>query len=79
MIRENAVAKARRYLAEGRLIVTALDQRHVTATCRGDGALHQLAWDATNGWRCSCPARGRCAHLLALGAVTAVDLAGAQR
>jgi hypothetical protein len=73
-MRESTAQKGRRYLAEGRLIVTALDQHHVTATCRGDGALHRLSWTPAQGWTCTCLARGRCAHLLALGAVTAVDL-----
>jgi hypothetical protein len=75
-VRENAAAKARRYLSEGRLIVERVDRHGVVATCRGDGALHRCRWEPSTGWWCSCPARGRCSHLLALGAVVAVDMAG---
>jgi len=69
-VRENAAAKARRYLTEGRLIVRRVDGPHVLAFCRGDGVMHRIEVhhdDAT----CSCPARGRCSHLLAVGLVTA--------
>ncbi len=43
MSREDAVAKARRYLAEGRLLVTGVSGDHVTAACRGDGEIYRLA------------------------------------
>lgn len=60
-----AEAKGRRYLAEGRLLVTAVTGDVVEATCRGDGAVYRLGWHGT--WECSCPARTeRCAHLTAL-------------
>ena len=72
-VRESAAVKARRYLAEGRLVVRELDERAgtVRASCRGDGAVYGLGRDA-RGWSCSCPAVGRCAHLLALGLVVAL-------
>ena len=72
--RENAAAKGRRYLAEGRLVVRAVDERAGTAraVCRGDGAVYALGRDG-GGWFCSCPARSRCAHLVALGLVVALD------
>jgi hypothetical protein len=41
MSREDAATKARRYLAEGRLLVTAVSGDHVTAGCRGDGAVYR--------------------------------------
>jgi hypothetical protein len=71
--REDAAAKGRRYLAEGRLVVRAVDEiaGTVRAACRGDGAVYALGRDR-GGWFCSCPARGRCAHLVALGLVVAV-------
>ncbi len=75
-MRENAQAKARRYLAEGRLVITHLDHSGVNATCRGDGALHRCGWSPSAGWHCTCLARGRCSHLLALGSVVAVDIEG---
>lgn len=68
-MRENAQAKARRYLAEGRLVVRHVDDRTALAECRGDGATWPLGFE-DGGWWCACPARGRCAHELALGLVT---------
>lgn len=73
-MRENAAAKARRYLVEGRVLVERVDRHLVIATARGDGAVHRCTWTPARGWSCSCPARGRCCHLLAVGLVTAVDL-----
>jgi uncharacterized Zn finger protein len=69
-MRESAAKKARRYLLEGRLIVAYLNASHVVATCRGDGHVYRLEVFGED-WACTCPARGRCAHLIALGAVTA--------
>ena len=57
MSREDAVAKARRYLAEGRLLVTGVSGDHVTAACRGDGEIYRLGHNPGDGWWCSCPAR----------------------
>lgn len=75
MTREAAPIKATRYLAEGRLIVTAVANGKVTATARGDGAIHRLGYDGA--WWCSCPARSdKCAHLYALRRVTAPDAGG---
>lgn len=68
MPRENAENKARRYLAEGRLIVHHVDQHAAHATCRGDGTTYRLAY-SRGRWQCDCPARTRCAHLYALGLV----------
>ena len=70
MTRETAGAKARRYLAEGRLGVTHVDNDLVTAYCRGQGEVYQLGHHPDRGWWCSCPARRDCAHLLALMSVT---------
>lgn len=71
MPRESADTKAARYLAEGRLVVTRVDGNLVTATCRGDGQIYVLGRDQ-RGWYCTCPALGRCSHLLALGRVVAL-------
>jgi uncharacterized Zn finger protein len=68
MTRENAQAKGRRYLAEHRLTVLRVDKDEVSAECRGDGAVYRLGW-ADGVWRCDCPAKTTCAHLLALFAV----------
>ncbi len=70
MTRENAQTKGRRYLAEGRLIVTVANSHAVSAICRGGGALYQLGF-GRGGWACTCPAKSLCAHLVALQLVTA--------
>jgi uncharacterized Zn finger protein len=67
--RETVNDKGRRYLRGGRLTVTLVDATSVRATCRGGGAaVYELGW-SDGGWWCSCPARGRCAHLFALSLV----------
>jgi hypothetical protein len=67
--REDAAAKARRLLAEGRLRVLGADERSAQAVCCGDsGAAYRVA--AEDGrWQCSCEARGRCSHIRALALV----------
>ena len=68
--RETVAAKAVRYLAEGRLVITSVMGDYVTATCRGDGEIYELG-HASAWWWCSCPApAGRCCHLTALRLVT---------
>jgi hypothetical protein len=69
MARESTHEKARRYLGEGRLVVERAGDGIVRARCRGGGAEYELGF-AAGEWWCSCPARGRCAHLLALQLVT---------
>lgn len=74
-MREDAATKAKRLLGEGRLIVVAVDRRGVRATCRGEGAVHELGWRPSTGWICSCPVvTDQCSHLRALRHVVAVDL-----
>ena len=75
-MRENAATKARRYLVEGRIVLDRLDPNGVTATARGDGQLYRMGWDHNRGWWCTCEARSRCSHLMALGSVVAIDLGG---
>jgi uncharacterized Zn finger protein len=70
--RENAEAKALRYLTDGRLEVQRVTETAVDAACLGDeGDLYRLSWNAERRrWECSCPAYGRrCAHVLVLGRV----------
>jgi hypothetical protein len=69
-LRQNAQAKGRRYLTEGRLVITHADGDRVRATCRGDGCVYELEVKGEDR-ACTCPAMGRCAHLIALGSVTA--------
>jgi hypothetical protein len=75
MSRENAGEKAKRILVEGRLVIRELDEHGgtVAADCRGDASVHSLGRDERGRWFCSCKARGRCSHLLALGSVIAVE------
>lgn len=68
-MRENAAAKARRYLTEGRVVVEIAARAGVLALVRGDGAHHRVSHTPSQGWACTCPARGRCAHLLAVGLI----------
>ena len=74
MSRENAHDKARRYLAEGRLVVTRVSDSEVHARARGDsGAIYRASF-VGGSWTCTCPARAdQCAHLRALRLVTAVS------
>ena len=76
MARENVETKGRRLLAEGRLEVTYVDRAQggrIVAECRGDsGARYALGYDPrTREWRCTCEARSRCSHLVALQLVVA--------
>lgn len=61
--------KAARYLAEGRLTVRSRSGHTVRATCSGRDR-YELGHDPDAGWWCDCPARGLCAHLVALQLVT---------
>jgi uncharacterized Zn finger protein len=73
MPREDARTKARRLLAEGRLIVRLVDEREIRAICRGDhGEIYSLGHDA-GSWYCTCPAKTTCSHLYALMSVTVVS------
>lgn len=65
--------KGRRLLTEGRLTVVRVAGAVVVAKCKGDsGEMYDLGYDPRgNGqWRCTCVARGRCSHLVALQLVT---------
>lgn len=70
MARENAQHKGRRYLTEGRLTVTRVDGDDIRSLCKGQGEIHTQAHIGAGRWECSCPARGLCAHLVALQLVT---------
>jgi uncharacterized Zn finger protein len=77
MSRESPEQKAARYLAEGRVVISTAGPGYVDATVRGDGEVYKVGY-RRGSWFCSCPARGRCAHLLAVGLVTAPSSGGAQ-
>lgn len=65
MTRENAEMKGRRYLADGRLVLELVDANRIVANIRGNGAIWTTGYER-GGWHCSCPAAGRCSHLVAL-------------
>lgn len=74
MPRENASAKARRYLGEGRVVIETVSRRTVVASVRGDGRRYRCTY-RDGLWSCTCPARSDgCAHLLATRLVVVVDL-----
>jgi hypothetical protein len=69
--RETVEAKARRYLTEGRLVVTRVLGDRVAAVCQGETGSYDLGHTPGRGWFCSCPVRtDRCSHLAALWLVT---------
>ena len=71
MSREDAITKGRRYLGEGRLTLVSVTPTETLALCRGDGQTYHLT--ARRGrWTCTCDARTRCSHLLALGLVVVI-------
>ena len=69
MTRETPLAKAKRYLAHGRLTVIRVDGDLADAIVQGDTGQHHVSHDP-RGWHCNCPAYGRCAHIVALQLVT---------
>ena len=70
MSREDAATKARRYLSEGRVIVTRVSGRDVHAVVRGDSAELYTVTHRSGSWTCDCPALGRCSHAQAVMLVT---------
>lgn len=76
MTRESAEVRGRRMLTEGRLIVHKVNEAGVYASCRGSGTTHTVT-QGRGGWSCTCEARGRCSHLVALMLV--VDRPGGSR
>jgi hypothetical protein len=77
-VRENALGKGRRYVAEGRLMVRSVTAESARAVCRGDGAVYQPGFEGGR-WFCDCPAFGRCSHQYALGPVTSFETRKGQR
>ncbi len=69
MPRENAEAKGRRMVTEGRLLITLVDAQRIEARCRGNGELYRVGF-TPDGWACTCPALGKCSHIVALQLVT---------
>jgi len=72
MPRENAATKGRRYLVEGRVILTDVGEGYVRANVRGEGAMYHTAY-SSGTWSCTCPAVRDCAHIRALKCCTAPE------
>lgn len=70
MPRENAHDKAKRLLAEGRVVITRVEGTHIDATVRGDSASFYSVRHRSGSWSCSCPALGPCSHRLAVQLIT---------
>jgi uncharacterized Zn finger protein len=68
--RESARTKAARYLLEGRVVLVRVDEKTVLGRVRGR-ELYTVEHAPGRGWSCTCPARGRCAHRLAVAHVVA--------
>lgn len=68
--RENAQTKSLRYLVEGRVLIRFVDDTQVRAQVRGR-EIYTVEHAPGRGWSCTCPARGRCAHRLAVAHVVA--------
>jgi uncharacterized Zn finger protein len=69
-MRENAHDKARRLLAEGRVVISRVEGTHIDATIRGDSASFYSVRHRSGSWSCTCPALGPCSHRLAVQLVT---------
>ena len=73
-MRESAYQKSRRYLLEGRVVLTQVTPQRVDAFVRGDGTVYTSSYHGGT-WTCSCPSRTvECCHLRAVRLVTAPDL-----
>jgi hypothetical protein len=69
--REDAAAKARRLLTEGRVTIARVDGREVAAIVRGDTAMTYRVWHRDGAWADDCPARTvSCSHIRAVQLVT---------
>ena len=65
-MREAVAEKGLRYLTEGRLTIISADARRIEALVKGDSGHQYTVIHDGSRWACSCPARGRCAHMTAL-------------
>ncbi len=70
---ENAHGKGRRLLVEERVNVLEVGPAHFRADLRGDSAkTYRVTFTRANGWTCTCPAVGRCSHLVACQLIVVV-------
>ena len=76
MIRRDATLRAHaiRYIAEGRVRITAVSPTAVVATVIGaNGLRYRPEWSAEAGLTCNCHAAGVCVHAEAVRLVVDVD------
>jgi uncharacterized Zn finger protein len=77
MARETIHEKALRYLRERRVRVTRAQRQRVHARIRGERDVYDASFKRDARSWCTCPARVKCAHLLALelvaGTLTTVE------
>jgi len=67
---ESAEVKAQRLLAEGRVLLEAVDPARVAAVVAGDHGVYAVAIGG-GGASCSCAElQGRCSHIAAVRLVT---------
>jgi hypothetical protein len=72
-MREDARARAKRLLAEGRVTIRRIGPDGILARVRGDSAREYLvAWDPA-GWACPCDAAIRCSHIIAVQLVVVLE------
>ena len=69
MLRESTDAKARRFLIDGRVAVRFVQESRVEADVAGETGTWHVSF-SRGAWRCDCPSRRRCSHLLAVASVT---------
>lgn len=65
-VREAVPDKARRYLGEGRVRLARVNHGDVCAFIDGGGPIPYVVTLRRDTWRCTCPAWGRCCHLVAV-------------
>jgi len=73
-MRESAANKAKRYLNEGRVIISDVRLNRVSAAVRGNGRVYKTGF-SDGVWHCDCPTpTDRCSHLFAVRKITAPDV-----
>ena len=79
--REGIPEKAHRYLAEGRVLILQAGpdplarSPRLTAHVDGGGAVPYIVTVDRGRWSCTCPARVRCCHIVAVSLVVGKALA----
>ena len=72
---EGTRERARRYLREGRLGISAMNEWEIRAICHGHSRIYRLGFDMRRAWWCECGRPPVCPHLAAL--LLVADVPGA--